>query len=90
LWTWTILDQFLSQDSEVTLPPAYLEAVVYQLAVRLSGQFGTVLRPDIFQLAREAKAVVKAFNASPSPAVSSADYGTRCGCGGGFNYITGQ
>jgi hypothetical protein len=89
LWTWQILDQYVSVDSDVSLPPGYLEAVVYQLAVRLSGQFGTVLRPDVFQLAREAKGVIKAFNASPSPAVASADSGTRCGCGGSWNYMTG-
>jgi hypothetical protein len=90
LWTWQILDQFTSQASDVSLPPGYLEAVVYQLAVRLSGQFQTIMRPDVFQIAREAKAVIKAFNASPSPAVASADSGTRCNCGGTFNYWTGQ
>ncbi len=90
LFTWQALSSFPSQAAAVSLPPGYANAICYNLAVALSDQFGTVLRPNVLVTARRTSAWVKANNA-PSPAVPSADFGTRGGQGGGtFNYVTGM
>jgi len=89
LSTWETVNQFASQDSEVSLVPAYLEAVIYQLAVRLAGQFGTPIRPDVMQIAREAKSVIKASNAQ-APRIASADIGMEGRPRKAFNYGTGM
>lgn len=89
LFTWQPMTQYATQDSPVSMVPAYLEAVIYQLAVRLSGQFGTIPRPDVLQIAREAKAVVKASNAQ-SPQIASADIGMEGDPRSDFNYYSGQ
>lgn len=86
---WETVNQFPSQDADVSLVPAYLEAVIYQLAVRLAAQFGLAPRPDVMQLAREAKAVIKASNAQ-APRIASADIGTQGRPKRDFNYGTGQ
>lgn len=88
LYTWQQLDGFDTQTDPVDVPPAYLDALVYGLAVRLGHMFGTAVRGDILTQATRARAVIKAFN-STSPQIASADYGMRGGRGGSFNYISG-
>ncbi len=88
LFTWQQLTQFVLQTDTVLFPPGYLDAVVYNLAVRLSGLFGTQLRGDVAQTAKEAKAAIKASNAT-SPTIPSADFGMRGRSGGDFNYLSG-
>jgi hypothetical protein len=90
LFTWQQLSSFPSQAAAVSLPPGYAQAVVYNLAVCLNDQFGTPIRPNVLATARRTSAWVKGNNA-PSPAVPSADFGTRGSQGGGtFNYVTGM
>jgi hypothetical protein len=43
LFTWQQLDQFAAQTDAVSVPPAYEDAIVYNLAVRLTAQFGLPL-----------------------------------------------
>ena len=40
LFTWSQLTRFATQEDPVAFPPGYEDAVVYNLAVRLCGQFG--------------------------------------------------
>jgi hypothetical protein len=88
LFTWSQLTPFGAATDPVVLAPGYEDAVVYNLAVRLCGQFGTQLRGDVAQIARESKGLVKSYN-SISPRISSTDIGTGANRGGGFNYLTG-
>jgi hypothetical protein len=66
---------------------------VYNLAVRLADQFGTVAPPNVMTEARRTLSRVKALN-SPSTPMGSNDYGTEGdryrGAGrGDFNYMSG-
>jgi hypothetical protein len=88
LFTWSQLTPFATPTDPVVLAPGYEDAVVYNLAVRLCGQFGTQLRQDVAMTARESKGLVKSYN-SVSPRISSTDIGTGATRAGGFNYITG-
>ena len=89
LFTWQMIPQFATMTDAVQLPPGYLDAVTYNLAKRLCGQFGTVLRPDVMELATKTLARVKGANAS-STVIGSADYGMKLRRGGDFNYLTGM
>lgn len=92
LYTWSLLTGFPDIDQEVSLPPGYQEAVLYNLAVRMAPQMGTralgalsVIQP----LADAAKARVKAMNNQTplmiaDPAVRSNTAKTR------FNIYTGD
>jgi hypothetical protein len=88
LFSWSLLTQYAAQDDKVYLPPAYLSAVVYNLAVRLCGLFGTLLRPDVDREAIRLRGIIKAGNA-PAPQIPSADYGMRGRGGSSFNYLSG-
>lgn len=90
LFTWQQLSSFPSQAAAVSLPPGYANAICYNLAVQLNDQFGTPVRPNVLTTARRLSAWVKGNNA-PSPAVPSADFGTRGRQHTGmFNYVTGM
>ena len=88
LFTWSLLTPFAAQDDTVQLPPEYLDGIVYNLAVRLSDQFNTTLRPNVERTARQLLGQIKAGNA-PAPQIASADFGMRGRTGGRFNYLTG-
>ena len=92
LWTWQQLAQFVTINDNVVLPPAYIDMLVYNLAVRLADQFPTLaqMSPNVAIEARRILGRVKAINL-PSPPIPSADYGAegRPLGAGGFNYMTG-
>lgn len=87
LWTWQQLAQFQTIDDQVTLPPAYLDMLVYNLAVRLSEMFGTNISSSVLLQARQMLGRVKALN-NPSPQIASADFG-RQHSRPDFNYFSG-
>lgn len=90
LFTWQQLSSFASQATVVSLPPGYANAICYNLAVQLNDQFGTPIRPNVLAEARRTAARIKGNNA-PSPAVPSADFGTRGSQDiGTFNWLTGM
>ena len=90
LWTWQQAQQFVTNADTIAVPPGYLEAMVYNLAVRMADQFGTtqLMSPNVFTTARKALADVKGVNQT-SPAIASADIGVAKGPAGDFNYYTG-
>lgn len=90
LWAWQQAKQFLTSTDTVAMPPGYLEAMVNNLAVRMSEQFGTaqLMSPTVFSDARRSLADIKGVN-QPSPAIASADIGVRRGSRGDFNFYTG-
>jgi hypothetical protein len=90
LFTWQTLSSFPSQAAAVSLPPGYANAIVYNLAVQLNDQFGTPIRPNVLTTARRTSAWLKGNNAT-SPAIPSADFGTRGSQHSGqFNWVTGM
>lgn len=58
--------QIVSDATSFVAPPGYLDAVRYQLAVRLAMEWGKPLKPGVMALAIEALAVVQRLNA-PTP-----------------------
>jgi len=88
LWTWQQVSQFESIDDPVVMPPGYADMYVYQLAVRMSEQFGTQISPNVMSTANKLLGRIKAFN-DPSEPIPSTDWGTGSN-GGGFNYLTGM
>jgi len=63
LYAWQMLTFFPDITSPFTFPPAYLDAIRYNLAVRLAPEFGVEqLSPVVGALAVESKAKIKNFN----------------------------
>jgi len=76
IYAWTPLTQFADLFTDYTFPPGYLEAIKYQLAMRMYPEFGRPIDPMVAQLAVSAVARIKSFNVIPlhlqvDPAISS-------------------
>lgn len=69
LYTWQTINTFAALTDVVILPPAYQEAIEYNLAVRLSTKFPdtAILNPAVMQIAIDTKAQVKRVNTLPLP-----------------------
>lgn len=59
--TWVPLASYAATD-DVSLPPGYQDAITYNLAVRLSPEFGRTVTPEIAALARATKEVIQRVN----------------------------
>lgn len=66
LYVWQQLSQIASVNATITLPPAYAEAIKYNLAIRLSLEWGKPLKPGVAVLAQQALAALESQNA-PQP-----------------------
>jgi hypothetical protein len=90
LWTWQQMHQFAFFDDPIIVPPGYLDACVYNLAVRMGDTFGTTqaMSPNVFADARRTLALVKGLN-MPSTEIASADIGTSSRPKADFNYLSG-
>jgi hypothetical protein len=62
IYSWSQLSQFADLVTTYDFPPGYLEAVRYNLALRLAPEFGGNLPQGIPELAREALARIKVSN----------------------------
>lgn len=58
------ISQFTSLAQTISLPPEYIPAMFYNLAVRLMPSYSQDPRPDLLALAKDAEAVVKGSNAA--------------------------
>ena len=83
-------DAFESLDAIVDLPPGYLKALRYNLAVELSTEYGRQLDQRIEEMAIGAKAFIKANNSTIKKDVLMCDSALRKHYGrGNFNIYTG-
>lgn len=73
LVTWTILSQ-LQLTSTFCLPPGYLDAVVYSLAVALAPSYGRPVSPDLRELCRQAVQRIIGPNTA-APTIGTQDAG---------------
>lgn len=73
LVTWTLLNQ-LQLNSSFCLPPGYLDAVVYSLAVALCPSFGKEVSPTLAALTLKALARIEGPNLQ-SPRIATRDLG---------------
>lgn len=86
LHSWKPLTSFSATTDSISLPPGYMRALRYNLAVDLAPEYGISIAPEIAQIAQESKANIKRMNKKPryllsDPALSR---------GGGFDYRTGE
>lgn len=63
LGTWELLQQFAAVTEEVNLPPGYEEALVYNLAAELAGDYDQPVTQDLGQLAADSLATLSTNNA---------------------------
>jgi hypothetical protein len=89
LYTWQQLAQFAATADNVIAPPGYLDAMRYNLAVRLASEWGKPVRPDVVELARTTLAAIESLNA-PSPVMSCDAAILKSPGGGTFNWLTGE
>lgn len=66
LYTWGQLSTFANVNQTVSLPQGYEDALVSNLAVRLSPGYGTQPSPVLLQVAQTAKARLKRINWEPT------------------------
>lgn len=64
LWVWSQLAQITDFTLTVTYPPAYLQAIIYNLAVVIGPKFGKPIDPDIKAIADGAMAALATTNAA--------------------------
>lgn len=86
LYTWAALSSYNDLTTNVLFPPAYAEAIRYNLAVRLAAEWpGAELTPMAAQLARESLMRIKSINA---PVVKLKCDSAIVGESGTYNWLT--
>jgi hypothetical protein len=89
VYLWRSLSQFATVQTDVTLPEGYEEMLAYNLAIRLCPEYGTSAGPEVIDVAKSTKALIRRNNREP--AVLQLDPlapGQRRT--GGWNYITDE
>lgn len=85
LWSWKQITSFTSLINPIALPPGYENALVYNLALMLSPEYGKQVTADIARIAMQSKTRLKRTNFVPvmlTSDVGDAGYGR-------FNIIGG-
>lgn len=62
LWLYAALTQFADLTTNVDIATGYLRAMIYNLALEVASQFGSVVRPEVAQVAAESKAAIRMLN----------------------------
>jgi hypothetical protein len=89
LFTWQQLTQFAATTDTVAAPVGYLDAMRYNLAVRLASEWGKPIRPDVVELARTTLADIQSLNSS-TPTMNCDAAVLKSPGGGVFNWLTGS
>lgn len=85
----SVITQITSYAQNFSMPPAYWDMAIYDLAVSIGPMFQKPITPDILRLQAEARRAVLSNNVK-SPRGRTIDAGMPGGCGrGGFNYVSG-
>ncbi|HLG97151.1 MAG TPA: hypothetical protein VKX49_12635 [Bryobacteraceae bacterium] len=92
LYTWQNLTTFPSTNTAVVVPPAYQEALEYNLAKMLAMRFQkrANMSAEAMNQARASKARIKAINLTPLEMVVEAAMQGRPGERGRWNILTGK
>ena len=64
LYTWQPLPSGLGLDDRLSLPPGYMRALRFNLAIELAADYGIIVSPLIAKGARESKAAVARANSN--------------------------
>lgn len=87
LYSWKPLTTWTDVTTDVTFPPGYEEALVYNLAIRLAPEYGKSVTPDVASIAAASKASIKRMNHNSSYLQVDRAIQSQSG---GFNYYTGE
>jgi len=87
LWTWNQVLGLQDINADLSLPPGYERAIVYNLAIELSAEYGIMASPVVQQIAIDSLAHIKRVNSTPlyldcDPALLSPP--------AAFNWLTGK
>lgn len=87
LWTWNQILSIPDINLDLALPPGYERAIVYNLAMELSAEYGIMPSPVVVQIATDSLAHIKRINSTPlfmdcDPALLSPPKA--------FNWLTGR
>jgi len=85
-----VLTELTTYAQNFTMPPAYWDAIVYQLAVSLCPSFERPASPELLELEKRSIKAIQVNNIA-SPRGTTADAGMPgVGSRGGFNYYDGM
>lgn len=62
-YAWAALSQFADLVTDYEFPPAYLNAIVFNLAIDLAPEFGSPVSMEVAQRAIQYKSIIEAMNA---------------------------
>jgi len=71
---WTALTQFTDLTTDFTFPPGYIEAIKYNLAVRIAAEWPGNISPTIAALAQDGIARIKTLNVPIAKQKMPAEY----------------
>lgn len=66
IWSLKQLSEIATLDSDISLPPGYEEALVYNAAIRLASEYGRTPNELVFNIAGDSKAALKRTNHKPA------------------------
>lgn len=65
LYSWKPLTAFASLDTTISIPPGYLRAIRYNLAMELAPEYGKPTSTEVMAIASESKTAIKRLNIRP-------------------------
>jgi len=86
--SWTRLDQFANLTTDITFPPGYQRAIIYNLAIELAPLYGMPISAEVAKIATDAAAKIRELNL-PEPVLKT-EIGILVGWGDNRSYITGN
>lgn len=88
LYLWKQLDAALTLATNLSVPPGYLRALRFNLAVEMATEFGVQVLPEVARIARESLAEIKKQNVRVP--VLETDYPYRYAYGYRYNILTNR
>ena len=90
LYIWKQLDSGLALTDKFKVPPGYLRAIRFNLAVELASEFGMVASKEVSRIAMESKAAIASLN-NDEPSYMEIDPSlTGIGVRSGYNIRSGE
>lgn len=66
IYSQKLLSSILLLDDEISLPPGYEDALIYNLAIRLAPEYGRQTPAEVGVIAADSKAALKRLNSQPN------------------------
>jgi len=81
---------FSDLTTNVNLQPGYSRAIISNLAIEISPNFGKKISQGLMALAMQAKQSIKSANSIPAKTSSNAELASLSGTGRGYNILSGH